>query len=143
MAHQMSGGKTPGSKAYDKGYSAFQKKGLISPLHQTTLKAALVEDAQTDYVKTEFPVGGGTLHKTEGDGKTAYRYEQGGQSSSKSSGEAEELIKQSVLEQDIKKAGPGKSSGQITKEEKIKEEEKAAEKLKGGKVIPSGHAVTG
>ncbi len=32
MAYEMNGGKPHGGRAYDSSFSAFQKKGLISPL---------------------------------------------------------------------------------------------------------------
>ena len=34
MAHKMNGGKPHGGRAYDSNFSAFQKKGLISPVHK-------------------------------------------------------------------------------------------------------------
>lgn len=60
----MNGGKTHGGRAYDSGYSAFQKKGLISPMQQMDDQGNESHGGITKYVK---------------DGKTQYYAKKKGQ----------------------------------------------------------------
>ena len=97
----MNGGKAHGGRAYDSGYSAFQKKGLISPMQQ---KKDLPKEPQETWTKT-----GSTKHKggdvstyTSSTGQTRHTYLKGGQGSDISEKEAKGAYTASQQKQEAK-----------------------------------------
>ena len=104
MAHKMGGGKTPGGKAYDAEFSAFQQKGLISPIYKKPPEPGDVdfEALQGGNIST-FTTDKGQLKKyvTKG-GSTSYSLTKDEGTTTLSEKVAEDLISQSQKKKKMK-----------------------------------------
>ena len=94
MAHKMNGGKPHGGRAYDSNFSAFQKKGLISPMQKNG----------EDETLTEHPHKGGVLVKHSGGGKTVHMFKKDGEVTTLDSKEYAKQLKSAQTTQEMKTA---------------------------------------